>query len=66
MWKCKECGSTDIICSTDGTFTAEGIPNKYGVIDEFDDIQIQDSRVTSAMCNNCGNDGSKMGGRLNV
>lgn len=57
-WKCKECGSKDIICSADGTFTGEGIPNKYGVVEEFEWHQIQDSKITGALCNDCGNDGS--------
>lgn len=60
MWKCKECGSKDIICSADGIFTGEGIPNKYGIVEEFDDIEIQNSRVTGTLCNGCGNDGYKV------
>lgn len=60
MWKCKRCGSKDIICSADGIFTGEGIPNKYGIVEEFDDIEIQKSRVTGALCNSCGNDGYKV------
>ena len=59
-WKCKECGSKDIICSADGIFTGEGIPNKYGIIEEFDAVQVQDSKITGALCNDCGNDGSRL------
>ena len=59
-WKCKECGSKDIVCSADGTFVANGIPNKYGTVDEFDDIEIQGSRITGILCNDCGNNGYKV------
>ena len=54
-WRCKDCGSTDILAEASGDFRGEGVPNKYGNIEDFDNFDIQDSKVKNYECMNCHN-----------
>ena len=57
MWKCKECGSKEIIGEVIGKFRGSGTPDKTGKIQNVDDdFEILDSSTRGFTCCECGNE----------